>query len=102
MEVSGQLHVPAALPPKYNLDRKLSWFSRACPNALELRKMCFYSRESNPGRAARIPTLYRMSYSGSFIFHTIKQYLKHSINNRLKLFTFYRWTAKINLRQLHI
>jgi hypothetical protein len=33
--------------------------------AMEKRKICYHFRESNPGLAARIPSLYRLNYPGS-------------------------------------
>jgi hypothetical protein len=49
MEVSGQLHAPAALPPGTGV-----WVGpRASLNAAEKRQISCPCRESNPGRAAR-------------------------------------------------
>jgi hypothetical protein len=55
MEVSGQLRAPAALPQGKE---------SAVPTgkeAVEKRKI-LHCRESNPGRLARSPSLYRLSY----------------------------------------
>jgi hypothetical protein len=65
MEVSGQLHVPAALP-----SMPIGWRAGWAPRAgLDWRKekscLC---RKSNPGRPARSPSLYRLSYPGSIVF----------------------------------
>jgi hypothetical protein len=40
--------------------------SRAGLDTVEYRKICCNCRESNPGRPARSPSLYRLCYPGSF------------------------------------
>jgi hypothetical protein len=35
---------------------------RACPDTVEKREIFFPCRESNPGRLARSPSLYRLNY----------------------------------------
>jgi hypothetical protein len=66
MEVSGQLHVQAALPrgkrPRYPLDRRLGGPQSWCGRCGEEKTPC---RESNPGLSARSPWLYRLSCPGS-------------------------------------
>jgi hypothetical protein len=56
MEVSGQLHVPATLPPgnnpRYQLDRILVGF-RADVDAVVKRKIPILCQESNPSRPSR-------------------------------------------------
>jgi hypothetical protein len=55
MEVSGQLHVPAALPPgkgpRYTLDRKLSG-SQSQSDAVAYEKNTSFCRETNTLRQA--------------------------------------------------
>jgi hypothetical protein len=72
MEVSGQLHAPAALPPGkspwYPLDRRLGGpQSRSGRGGLEKNTQLPPGIEpQNPDRPARSPALYRLSYYGSF------------------------------------
>jgi hypothetical protein len=45
-----------------------SWVGpRAGLDAMEKRKISFSCRRSNPGRPARSPSLYRLSYPGSYV-----------------------------------
>jgi hypothetical protein len=64
MEVSGH-HALAALPPG-EIARGTHWIGwvglRAGLDAVKKRKI-MHCRESNPGRPARIPSLYRLSYT---------------------------------------
>jgi hypothetical protein len=66
MEVSGQLHATAALPPEETAPGT-HWIGgclgpRAGPDAMVQRKISCPCRESNPGRPAHSPSLYRLSY----------------------------------------
>jgi hypothetical protein len=68
MEVNGQLHAPAALPPR-KYPPVTHWIGgwvdpRVGLDAVEKRKL-LQCRESNPGRPARNPSLYRLSYPNS-------------------------------------
>jgi hypothetical protein len=71
MEVSGQLHVPAALPPEkspwYPLDRRLSGpQSRSGRGGEEKNSQLPPGIEPyNPDRPAHSPALDRLSYYGS-------------------------------------
>jgi hypothetical protein len=69
--VSGQLHTPAAFPPRKE-PAVTHWIGGwVGPRAVWTfcrRGHCLAScRESNPGRPARSPSLYRLSYPGSSI-----------------------------------
>jgi hypothetical protein len=52
MEVSGQLHAPAALPPGKELlvpiGKEAGWAPRAVLDAVVRRKILSFCRESNP------------------------------------------------------
>jgi hypothetical protein len=73
MGVSGQLHTPAALPPRERA-HATHWIGgwvgpRAVLDAVVKRKISSTRRESNPrtpDRPARSPALYRQSYHGSY------------------------------------
>jgi hypothetical protein len=71
MEMSGQLHAPAALPPGKSpwnpLDRRLDGSqSRSGRGAEEKNSQPPPGIEpQNPDRPARSPALYRLSYPGS-------------------------------------
>jgi hypothetical protein len=70
MEVSGQLHAPAALPPGERapgtvLDRGLGGPQSRSGRRGEEKKTSPY-RQSNPGRLVRSPSLYRLSYPYTF------------------------------------
>jgi hypothetical protein len=71
MEVSGQLHAPAALPPGkspwYPLDRSLGG-PQSRSGRGGFRKIPSTRWESNPDRPARSPALYRLSYHDSLQF----------------------------------
>jgi hypothetical protein len=64
MEVGGQLHAPAALPPRKEppipIRQEAGWAPEAGLDAVEQRKICCSCQELNPGRPARslvaIPT----------------------------------------------
>jgi hypothetical protein len=70
MEVSGQLHAPASLPPGnspwYPLDRRLGRTQcRSGPGGEEKNSQALPGIEPwNPDRPARSPPLYRLSYHG--------------------------------------
>jgi hypothetical protein len=72
MEESGQLHAPDALPPRrapgtHCIGR---WIDpKAGLDAVEKRKI-LHCRESNAGRPARSPSLYRLSYPDSSVYVT--------------------------------
>jgi hypothetical protein len=76
MEVSGQLHAPAALPPGkslwYPLDRRLGGpQSRSGRGGEEKNPQLPPGIEHyNPDRPARSPALYRLSYHGSLLLHS--------------------------------
>jgi hypothetical protein len=62
MEVSGQLHAPAALPPGKEPPvpiEKGGWVGPRVGLDAVKRKI-LHCRESNPGRPARSPSLYRL------------------------------------------
>jgi hypothetical protein len=69
MKVSGQIHILAALSPGkshlYPLDRRLVG-PRAGLDAVEKRKISCPCRESNPGSCALSPSVYQLSYGGSY------------------------------------
>jgi hypothetical protein len=70
MEVSGQLHAPAALPLDKNV-ASTHWIGvwvgiRACLEAVEKRKI-LHCRESNPDHAAHSLLLYQLSYPDSYL-----------------------------------
>jgi hypothetical protein len=69
MEVSGQLHAPAALPP---------WKEHPVPIRYEAgwglesvwtlwRREKYFCRESNPARSSRNSSVYRLSYPNFLI-----------------------------------
>jgi hypothetical protein len=67
MRVSGQLHAPAALLREKAPDTH--WIGgsvgpRAGMDVMEERKVLIPCRKSNPGRQARILSLYLQSYPG--------------------------------------
>jgi hypothetical protein len=66
MEVSGQLHTPAALSPRYPLYKGLSGpqSQSGCCGVQKIRLPC---RESNPGRPARSSLLYRLTLCLHFL-----------------------------------
>jgi hypothetical protein len=61
LEVTGQLHAPADLPPGTHWIR--GWVGPSL-DAVEKRKI-LHCRESNTGRPDRSPSLYRLSYPDS-------------------------------------
>jgi hypothetical protein len=68
VEASDQLHAPAVIPPGER-DPRTHWIGswvgpRAGLGAVETRKI-LHCRELNPGRPARSPLLYRLSYPNS-------------------------------------
>jgi hypothetical protein len=65
LEVRGQLHVPAALPPGTHWIG--GWVGpRVGLGAVEKNKI-FHSWESNPSHPAHSPSLYQLIYPGSII-----------------------------------
>jgi hypothetical protein len=65
MEVSGQLHAPAALPGKITLGTHWlgGWMDpRACLGTMKKRKILPLPG-MEPSSPARSPSLYRLSYS---------------------------------------
>jgi hypothetical protein len=73
MEVSGQLHARAVLPPGErapNTHWLGGWVGpRAGLDVVEKTKI-LHCREANPGHPARSPLLYRLSYPDSIMFYT--------------------------------
>jgi hypothetical protein len=67
MEVSGQLHAPAALPwgksPRYPLDRRLGGPQRGSGRCGEEKNLALPGIEPRPYS----PSLYRLSYPDPFI-----------------------------------
>jgi hypothetical protein len=70
--VSGQLHSPRTFYPRGNSPRNPligDWVGpKAGLDAVEKRKISCPCRESDPGRPAVSPSLYRLSYSGSLCY----------------------------------
>jgi hypothetical protein len=70
MDVSGQLHPPATSPlgkEAPGTDWLGDWVGlRAGLDAIG-KRIILHCQESNPGRPARIPSLYRLSYPDSSI-----------------------------------
>jgi hypothetical protein len=74
LEVSGQLHAPAALPPgkgsRYPFYRRFGGTQNRCGRYGEVK--IFYPTGTRtpapPGRAARSQSLYRLSYPGSLCY----------------------------------
>jgi hypothetical protein len=70
MDVSGQLHGPAALPPGESAPGT-HWIGgqvgpRVGLGAVNEIKF-LHCRESNPGRPAHSPSLYRLRYPASYV-----------------------------------
>jgi hypothetical protein len=61
MEVDGELHVPAVLPPGKELpvpiEQEAGWAPRAGLSAVEKRKLSCPCRDLNPGSPAGSPSL---------------------------------------------
>jgi hypothetical protein len=70
MEVNGQLHITSALHLGERVPDNHWTEGLVGPtvdmNVVELRKISFPCRESNPARPGRELSLYRMTYLGSY------------------------------------
>jgi hypothetical protein len=74
-KVSGQFEAPAALPPGNSpgIRWKGGWMGPRNVLDPKERKNCFFPcRQSNPGRPARSPLLYRLSYHSSFLLFLVR------------------------------
>jgi hypothetical protein len=81
MEVSGQLHAPGRFTneeifPPYLLNRRLGG-TRVGLDNVNLRKISYTCRKSNPGRLVLSPSLYQLIYLGCLIL-----YIKISVSLR--------------------